>query len=299
MEGARAGIKENIRFMERCAKEKDPYLGATFGLHAQFTCSDETMKASQEAVEKFRREHPGVAAGYHIHVAEGLYDEEQCEKEHGMRCIDRLAKFGMLGEDTIVGHGVFLDDKELDQIAATHTNVVTNPESNQNNAVGIPRLLEMAKRGICVGLGTDGMTYDMLQEYRASYLIHKITNKDPRVGAMETFNALFRNNSLIASRFFAHPVGRLEVGAYADFLFVDYVPPTDLTAGNFPWQLQFGMSTRDITAVFVGGKKVVENGNPLTIDFHKTMEESHEKVMQKVWDRFAEIVEEETGKKRQ
>jgi putative selenium metabolism protein SsnA len=297
MPGAKEGIQENIRFMRKCATEKNPQLGATFGLHAPFTCCDETLKESVEEVEKFRKEFPDVNAGFHIHVAEGAHDEEESVRVHGMRCIPRLEKLGLLGENTIVGHGVFLDDDELDAIARTRTNIVTNPESNQNNAVGIPRVAAMVEKGICVGLGTDGMSYDMLQEYRSSCLIHKLEARDPRVGTMDSFNMLFRNNSLIASKFFAHPVGRLEPGCFADIILINYHSPTALTAGNLPWQLHFGVSTCDVHTVFVGGKKVCEEGKILAFDFGEMMAESRTEVCPDVWKRFAGIVEKETGKK--
>lgn len=294
--GAKEGIEENIRFMRKCATEKNPLLGATFGLHAPFTCCDETLKESVAQVEQFRRDFPGVNAGFHVHVAEGEYDEAESVRVHGERCVPRLEKLGVLGENTIVGHGVFLSDDEIDILARTHTNVVTNPESNQNNAVGVPRVADMAQKGVCVGLGTDGMTYDMLQEYRSSCLIHKLQAHDPRVGTMDSFNLLFRNNSLIASKFFAHPVGRLEPGCFADILLLDYHSPTPLNAGNLPWQLHFGVATSNVHTVFVGGKKVCEAGNLLTIDFNKMMADSKANVCPQVWKRFAEIVEKETGK---
>lgn len=294
--GAKEGIEENIRFMRKCATEKNPLLGATFGLHAPFTCCDETLKESVAQVEQFRRDFPGVNAGFHVHVAEGEYDEAESVRVHGERCVPRLEKLGVLGENTIVGHGVFLSDDEIDILARTHTNVVTNPESNQNNAVGVPRVADMAHKGVCVGLGTDGMTYDMLQEYRSSCLIHKLQAHDPRVGTMDSFNLLFRNNSLIASKFFAHPVGRLEPGCFADILLLDYHSPTPLNAGNLPWQLHFGVATSNVHTVFVGGKKVCEAGNLLTIDFNKMMADSKANVCPQVWKRFAEIVEKETGK---
>lgn len=296
LEGAQAGIDENIRFMRKCAAEPNPLLGATFGVHASFTVCDDTLKKSVDAIEQFKKDYPKVNAGMHIHVAEGEYDEESCQKEHGKSCIQRLNDMGALGPATIVGHGVFLTDEEIDTIAKTQTMIVTNPESNMNNAVGIPRLLKFLEKGILVGLGTDGMTYDMLQEYRASCLIHKLMNKDPRVATMESFNLLFRNNSLIASKFFAHPVGRLEPGCYADVLLVDYVPPTPLHEGNIPWQLHFGVASADVDTVFVGGKKIMEGRKILTVDAREKYEQSYRETP-KVWGRFEQIVKDDKAKK--
>ena len=69
MAGARAGIAENVRFIKRCRQDKDPQLGASFGLHAALTVSDETLEASRDAIE-------GLGAGFHIHVAEDKADDE-------------------------------------------------------------------------------------------------------------------------------------------------------------------------------------------------------------------------------
>ena len=296
LEGAQAGIDENVRFMRKCAAEPNPLLGATFGVHASFTVCDETLRKSVDAIEAFKKDYPAAAAGMHIHVAEGAYDEEACQREHGKSVVQRLKDAGALGPGTILGHGVFLSDEEIDTIAETQTMIVTNPESNMNNAVGVPRLLKFLEKGILVGLGTDGMTYDMLQEYRASCLVHKLVNRDPRVATMDSFNLLFRNNSLIASKFFAHPVGRLEPGCFADIVLVNYVPPTPLTAGNVPWQLHFGVASADVDTVFVGGKKIMEGRKILTVDAKAKYEQSFRETPA-VWERFEKIVKEDKAKK--
>ena len=46
MDGARAGIEENVRWLKRCRREKDPQLAGSFGLHAALTLSDETLESS-------------------------------------------------------------------------------------------------------------------------------------------------------------------------------------------------------------------------------------------------------------
>ena len=103
------------------------------------------------------------------------------------------------------------------------------------------------------------MTYDMLQEYKTNYLIHKFNTRDPRVAGQETFQLLMENNSKIASKFFSKPVGVLKPGAFADIILVDYHPPTPMTMGNMPWHMQFGMSSSDVDTTIVGGKVLMMN----------------------------------------
>lgn len=60
-------------------------------------------------------------------------------------------KAGILTPESIVGHGVKLSDAEIEILKKSGAALVTNPESNMNNAVGIPRIIKMLKEGILVG----------------------------------------------------------------------------------------------------------------------------------------------------
>ena len=255
-DGAARGIAENVRFIKRCIAEKNPLLGtlalvlfltiiaASFGIHASFTVSDETLATCVKELNTLKSSNPTLPVGFHIHLAEGIHDEEHSMAQYGKRTAYRYFKYfdlfitlfrlrdaGILGTNTIVGHGVWLDEGEMDVLKATDTSLVTNPESNMNNAVGVPGVLKMLEKGtilltqianctgILVGLGTDGMTYDMLQEYKCNYLIHKFNSKDPRVAGMETFQMLTVNNSKLASKFFSKPVGKIQPGGQAKCFF--------------------------------------------------------------------------------
>ena len=140
MDGARAGIAENVRFIKRCRQEHDPQLGASFGLHAALTLSDETLEASRAAVE-------GLGAGFHIHVAEDKADEDESLRKYNLRVVERLQKFDILGPRTIAVHCVHLDDYEKDILRETGTWVTHQPRSNMNNAVGLPDVAGMLQRG--------------------------------------------------------------------------------------------------------------------------------------------------------
>eukprot|EP00727_Mastigamoeba_balamuthi_P004363 m51a1_g13925 hypothetical protein (479) ;mRNA; f:823118-824937 len=293
-DGARAGIAENVRFMRRCMDGHEPLLGATFGLHAQFTLSDETLAECTGEMAKLRAQYGSAlrGGGFHVHAAEGLQDEDDSVSKHGVRAVLRLERAGVLGPDSIVGHGVHADAAEVEALVRTATPLVINPQSNMNNAVGLPDPAHL-KRLPLVGLGTDGMTYDMLEEFRAAALAFRHRQGDPRVfGAGEAINLLCRGNSLIASRLFAKPVGRLEPGCYADVLVVDYRPPTQVTEGNLPWHIQFGMSAGDVRDVFVGGRQVVGDGKLLTADECEIAERAR-KAAPRVWEAFGKIADRE------
>lgn len=264
-EGALAGIEENRRFIERVYKtDQNPLLAAAFGLHAAFTCTDEVLAKSKEALESVSQAKGKV--GFHIHVGEGLYDEEHSMKEFGKRVVQRLTQFGIGGPTSIYGHCVYIDDSELELIKKQGTTIVTNPASNLNNAVGLPKAVEILKKGIPLGLGTDGITYDMFQELKFLYFAQKMNYKDPRVFGTESLQCLLDTNSKLVSKAFQKPVGVLKPGAFADIILVDYDEPTVLSGGNLPWNNVFGMNGSMVQTVIIGGRMVMKNRELLTID---------------------------------
>ncbi len=259
-EGAQAGIAENVRFLKRLQGTPDPKLGASFGLHAAFTVSDDTLAACLEAVQ-------GLDTGFHIHVAEDKADEDDSLKKYNMRVAERLERKGVLGPKTLVAHAIHVNERELDIFRASRTKISHQPRSNMNNAVGVAEVERMLAKDITVGLGNDGFYNNMFTEIHTAYLLHRVSKGDPRVMPGDRLmNMAFNNNASIAELFFRKPVGTLSPGAYADIILLDYVPYTPLTDGNYPWQLIFGMDGSHVTHTICGGKLLMQDRELLTLD---------------------------------
>jgi hypothetical protein len=133
-DGARRGLAEAERFLRAGGR-------GMVGVHAAFTCSDDTLDAAAGLADD-------LGVGVHIHVAEGEVDAGA-----GAR-LEALAR-----EDWLLVHCVCLDRDLPGTIAH-------NPRSNMNNAVGYAR---PASRPNPVVLGTDGIGADMLEEVRLAY----------------------------------------------------------------------------------------------------------------------------------
>ncbi|KAK2957129.1 putative 5'-deoxyadenosine deaminase [Blattamonas nauphoetae] len=256
LEEAEAGVSENIRFIQRCVKEQNPLLAASFGLHASFTVGDKTMES---ICRRLRREVPPEQFGIHIHVAEGLYDQDQCQDRCHKTVVSRLNELGLLGPRTICAHCVYVTPEDEDTLKQTDTIIAHNPSSNMNNAVGFANVKRMLDKGILVGMGTDGMSQDMISEFKTGYCGHKLEARDPSVMGWELGQLLFANNAKIAERFFGFPIGHLTPGAAGDVVILDYDPPTPITPGNWPWHFMFGVSACDVNSTIVGGKVLMRN----------------------------------------
>jgi cytosine/adenosine deaminase-related metal-dependent hydrolase len=280
-DGAKMGIEENSRFIKRAAKEER--IGAAFGLHASLTLDDDTLEACAAAVTD--------QAGFHIHVGEHQADEYDSLKRGGLRVVDRLKEFGILGPKTIVAHGVHIDQQEAVLLKESGTWLSHQARSNMNNAVGVAEIEDFLRLGIKVCLGTDGFYHAMWEEWKTVYFLHKVHRLDPRrMSAIDILQMGVYNNASLANLYLPdHPLGTLQPGAAADLIFVDYHPYTPLHAGNLPWQIIFGFQESMITSTMVGGKFLMKDKELLTLDEEKIAAEARA-IAPEIWKRYEGFV---------
>lgn len=267
-EKARESVMENAEFIRYALKDDTDMIAGMMGMHAQFTISDETMELA--AANKPEE------AGYHIHVAEGIEDLHDCLKKYGKRIVDRLMDWGILGEKTLLGHCIYINSHEMDLVKDTDTMVVHNPESNMGNACGCPPALELVKRGIVTGLGTDGYTHDMTESFKVANVLHKHHLCDANAAWGEVPKMLFEHNAAIAGRYFSAPLGVLKPGAAADVIVVDYDPPTRLDESNCNGHILFGMTGRDVITTIGNGKVLMKDREIKVADTKEVMAKCRE-----------------------
>ena len=285
LDKAGAGIRENVRFLERNLAERlaGGRVAGTFGLHASLTLSDETLDACREAAPD--------GEGFHIHVAEHEADEYDSMVKSGTRVVDRLSEHGILGPKTIVAHAIHIDIKEAELLADTGTWVTHQPRSNMNNGVGAAPVEEFLRAGIKVGIGTDGFSHTMWEEWKTAYFLHKVWHRDPRrFSGIDAVRLGVYNNAALANKFFPEaPLGKLVQGAFADLIFVDYHPHTPLTEGNLPWQIIFGFHESMITTTIVAGEVLMRDRQLLTLD-EETITARARQLAPQVWERYNTFV---------
>lgn len=281
---ARAGIDENIRFLRHVHDDPSNVgrLGAMFGLHASLTLSDETLAACSEAVERLT-----IPSGFHIHVAEHSIDEFDALSKSGMRVVDRLAQYNILGPQTIVVHAVHIDAKEIDLLAKSGTWVSHQPRSNMNNGVGLPAVESMLRAGVRVCLGNDGFSNAMWEEWKAAYLAHKLIHLDPRWMPANLIRQMaVDNNRDLAQLLLGGPrLGVITSGAAADLIFVDYHPYTPVTIDNLPWHIVFGFHESMITTTIGSGKVLMHDRKLTVLDVDQIASEARKRAPQ-VWERY-------------
>ena len=182
----------------------------------------------------------------------------------------------MLGDKTLLGHCIYVNDHEMDLIKETDTMVVHNPESNMGNACGCPPTMAIVHKGILTGLGTDGYTHDMTESYKVANVLHKHHLCDPNAAWAEVPQMLFEGNARIAGRYFKKPLGVLKKGAAADVIVVDYDPLTPMNGDNCNGHILFGMQGRDTTTTVCNGKVLMRDRVLTSIDEEATLAKCRE-----------------------
>ncbi len=273
-----AGIRENVRYAR---EERVPgFFAAHIGLHASFTLSDATLARARAEAE-------ALGLGYHVHLAEGKEDPVDALARYGVRTAERLDRFGILGEGSLLIHGIQLSGAELELLLSRGGTVVHNPRSNMNNAVGAAPVGAMLARGIRVALGTDGFGSDLLTEALAARLLAHHASGDPTTLPDPQLLSLLRENYRLAEGAFGVPLGRVAPGYAADLVLWDYVPPTPLEAGNLLSHLLFGAISEGIRprTVLVAGVPRLRDGTVTGLDEGAALAAAREAAL-RLWRRM-------------
>ncbi|MCR5289738.1 MAG: putative aminohydrolase SsnA [Treponema sp.] len=277
-EKSHLSVQENENFLKYCKDNPDPMQAGAVGMHASFTIGNNTMEQCAALAKKYD-------TGCHIHVAEGLSDVTDCLSKYGKRIVERLYDMNILGSKTLAVHCVHVNHQEMKILKETDTMVVHNPESNMGNAVGCGDVPGLFEEGLLLGLGTDGYTNDMFESYKVAAIIHKHHTANPNAGWVEIPTMLFKNNALMANRYFKEPLGVLKEGYAADIVVTDYNPLTPMTADNIGGHVQFGMSGRSVVTTMCAGKILMQDRKCTELDEEEILAKSREQAAD-LWKRI-------------
>jgi 5-methylthioadenosine/S-adenosylhomocysteine deaminase len=267
------GLQENIRFLNK--KDKGRAMGM-ISLHASFTVSDELIKEGVDASAKY-----GVPLT--IHASEGQNDPLHNIERYGKRTIERLSEAGLLSSRAVLGHCVHLNERELELIRLASTSVAHNPMSNMLNAVGVTPLKEIVERGINVGLGNDGYVFDMFENMRAGFLLHRVARRDPNWPSPQQIVEMCTVNA--AKAYGLNSIGSIALGKRADMIIIrpDFLATP--YSGSIYGYIVSGLKGSDVRDVIVDGELIMRERKFLKIDVGKS-EQKVLRTMENLWQRL-------------
>ncbi|WP_416484777.1 8-oxoguanine deaminase [Streptomyces sp. CL12] len=226
-----------------------------------FSVSTELLR---NAAELARR----LGVRLHTHGSETVEEEKFCHELFGMGPTDYFESTGWLGEDVWMAHCVHMNDSDIAAFARTGTGVAHCPSSNARLAAGIARVPDMLAAGVPVGLGVDGTASnesgELHTELRNALLINRLgAHKESALNARQALRLGTHGGARVLGR--AAETGSLEAGKLADVVLWKLDTLAHASIADPVTALVFGAAA-PVTASFVNGRQIVEDGRLLTVD---------------------------------
>ena len=271
LEDTDAALRESARLIDTYHGSHGDRIRYAVTPRFAVTCSEACLRGARELADA----HDGVRI--HAHASENRDEVATVEDETGMRNIEWLHEVGLTGEDVVLAHCVWTDERERELLAETDTNVVHCPSSNMKLASGVAPVVEYLDRGITVALGNDGPpcnnTLDPFTEMRQGSLLAKVDRFDATALAADTVLEMATINGACAAGF--DRLGRLAEGWRADVIGLTTdvsraTPVTDVCS-----HLVYAVHGDDVQFTMIDGE-VVYDGEPTRVDAEQIRERAQE-----------------------
>lgn len=243
-------------------------------------CTPELMVA----LKQFARERGLV---YHTHLAEGKAETDRVRAWTGRGEAEELGYLGVLDEQTILAHSIWLTDAEIDLLAQTKAVVAHCPSTNMKLSDGAPRIAQMLEKGVRVGFGCDGeassANRDLLREARHGSYLQKVLTLDPTVLPAATCYRMLAETGMQALGY--SDLGKLAPGYRADFSLVRMDELSTTNRRRILTNLLYAGNGTQIDSVFIEGRPVLQNGRFLHHDIAEVLSQC-ERILAKVEEKM-------------
>ena len=244
-------------------------------------CTEDLLTACRDRASKY-------GTRIHMHGVQTPYQREALLREHEKSAIEYLADLDVLGPNFTLGHGVWLNDRDMDLLAESGTSLTHHASCNLHMRNGILPLPELLARGIPVAIGVDGKGInddeDMIQELKVVEKLHRLYDL--------TFGAPLLSAETIvqmATQGGAHVlgletvVGTLTQGKAADITVIDMVEHPWMDPKNSPYErLVMHTPARDVHTVLVDGQVVMRDREILTLDEEALLDDLYQSIRDSV-----------------
>jgi len=247
--------------------QSEPLLSFTFSPHAPYTVSDDTLR--RVAFHSRDLEVP-----VHLHLLESEWDIKHSLQQHDVQPLLRLKELDLLNSRLQAVHMTQLSAEDIAMLAETDVHVVHCPQSNLKLASGICPLAALLEAGVNVSLGTDGAAsnndLDLMAEAQTAALLAKgVTGNAQAVNAFQALEMMTINGAKALGM--EHRIGSIEPGKEADLCAIDLCCPETQPLYHAVSQVIYAASRRQVSDVWVAGRRVLDSGALTSIDLEETI----------------------------
>jgi len=243
------------------------------GPHSLYSCSPNLLRRVHEAALS-------LGAGVHIHLAESFDTAKALKARYGSGEVELLEHIGFLNDlSLLAAHCIQLSEGEMRLLVRRGVKVSYNPVANMKLGMGAPKINELLRLGVTVGIGTDGPasnnTLDMFESMKIAALLQKILYRDPTVLPAETILKMATINGTRALGL-EKSIGSLEVGKRADVILVDFEKPHLTPKHDLYANLVYSTHGSDVDTVIVDGNVLMEKREVKTLDEAEVMKKAQQ-----------------------
>lgn len=269
--GAESDVQEGIDFARRTTERDGKRIRAALSPHSLTTVSEDLLRETITAARE-------LEVPLHIHANETTDEVAPIVEEHGMRPLEYAVERGLLESQDFLAHGVHLDDTEVNLLAERAPSVVHCPASNMKLASGMAPVERLLDRGVPLALGTDGAAsnndLDVFGEMRDAALLGKLAADDASAVPAE---AVVRMATEGGARALGLPGGRVEPGAAADLIVVDFQTPRMTPVHEYVSHLVYAANGSDVRHTMVDGTVLMEDREVSSLEEQAVREQAIER----------------------
>ena len=247
-------------------------------------CSDAALTRLAETSRQYN-------VPLHMHLLETAYQKEYARRRgDGCTAVEYIDRFGLLGPHMTLGHGVWLNERDIDRLAETGTCVCHNCSSNFRLRSGVAALNLLEAKGVTTAIGIDEAGInddrDMLQEMRMVLRAHRVPGMDDTVPTpAQVFRMATANGARTTA--FGDRLGVLAPGRAADMVLIDWqqvsYPYLDAETPLLDAVLQRAKTT-GVRTVICDGAVIYADGRFTRVDRDAALRELHQDLQRALSD---------------
>ena len=240
--------------------------------HSPYACSEKTLINAKALTEKH-----GVL--FQIHAAETRNEWNQLKAERELTPISFLDRIGVLNQNTLLVHCIWVSDDDIGIIADRGAGVAHCPESNMKLASGISPVPKLLETGITLGLGTDGCAsnnnLDLFHEMDIAAKLHKAHTFEPTIMDAAT---VLKMATIEGARAIGldRKIGSLEIEKQADLIVLDTRKPHLVPMYHPASHIVYATAASDVNDVVVSGNILIRDRKMVAIDLDRIMDKVNE-----------------------
>ncbi len=263
VESTKDSLKESYELAKEFHNTNNGKLKYGFAPRFVLSCTEGLLKETKEMMKDFK------GSMYHTHSSENKGEIEAVREMHNMENIEYFNSIDILGDHTVLAHGIHVNEKEIGLLKNSQTRISHCPSSNLKLGSGIANIPRYLKENISVSLGADGApcnnNLSQFTEMRLASLIQKPIYSPTEMDALTVFRLATIEGARALN--IDNAVGSIEIGKKADLVLLNLEKPNQtLINENIYSTIIYSANTENVEEVMIEGEWTVRNGKSTVYD---------------------------------